>query len=696
MTGSTPPALHPEPGDWADGWMDAVAARAEARLAAAGVELTLGGEPTYIPLKPEGPEWSVAADGPTKLTMARALADAIEERAWQGATQLLCPGKVYEGETNPRWALRLLRQADGSALTRWPEVVPGAAAPGTEEGPRLLEALAAALGCRLQPLRFRDPLEPARSAWAILLTHPHPEPGGWSAAPWDLPEPDRLLLPAPGPAGLRLPLQRVPEGVPRQVLTLEIGPDGWQFFLPPLAMAPWLDLLDAIAGLAGGWSRPRLGGVMPFDVGGRWQVLGLTADPGVLEVNLPVCARWRDYAGWLQLLEEAGAAVGLRSWRAGQPWASGTGGGNHLLWGGPSLERNPFFRRPHWLAAILRFWQRHPALSYGFGSASVGPSSQCPRADEGSARWEDLELAQQALLTLPEGDQRVMIGETLRHLQADRSGNTHRSEISLDKFWNPAWTAGCQGLIEFRAIETTPQARWSAAIALLWTALAAHLLDSERAPALEAWGEALHDRMLLPSVLRQDLGDVLERLRADGLALEPGPFDELWDWRCPVLLNWRNEALGAELEIRAALEPWPLICDTPVEGGLTSRFVDSSIRRIEIRANAAGRQHLQLQLNGHPIPLDQPPLAVRYRAERLYPCLHPLLPVHLPLDLELRWPMAGGEATRGRRYRMERPNGPFLDQGALEDPAPALRKPLRPRPGSCCIDLRRAAGVSSS
>jgi len=30
---------------------------------------------------------------------------------------------------------------------------------------------------------------------------------------------------------------------------------------------------------------------MPLDSMGYWQVLGLTADPGVLEVNLPVCDR---------------------------------------------------------------------------------------------------------------------------------------------------------------------------------------------------------------------------------------------------------------------------------------------------------------------------------------------------------------------------------------------------------------------
>ena len=29
------------------------------------------------------------------------------------------------------------------------------------------------------------------------------------------------------------------------------------------------------------------------------------ADPGVLEINLPVCHSWHDYASWMELLEQA-------------------------------------------------------------------------------------------------------------------------------------------------------------------------------------------------------------------------------------------------------------------------------------------------------------------------------------------------------------------------------------------------------
>ncbi|MFM8545825.1 MAG: transglutaminase family protein, partial [Vulcanococcus sp.] len=79
-------------------WMDRVAEAAESRLRAAGIQLTLGGEPTLVPLEPEGLEWSVTADGPTKLPIARAMARDLQQRVWPGSTLLYCPGKRYDGE----------------------------------------------------------------------------------------------------------------------------------------------------------------------------------------------------------------------------------------------------------------------------------------------------------------------------------------------------------------------------------------------------------------------------------------------------------------------------------------------------------------------------------------------------------------------------------------------------------------------
>ncbi|MFM7268451.1 MAG: transglutaminase family protein, partial [Cyanobium sp.] len=684
-----------------------VAREVDRRLAAASVHLTLGGEPTYVPFEPSGAEWTIAADGPTKLPLARAMAAAIEASVWPGSTLLYCPGKRYEGEVNPRWALRLITGADGTPPVRWPDpqgseaAGSGEAALAPEQGLAWLERLARRLGADLQPLALVDPLASERRVWAIPLSCEEEEAEGeetalrWLPAAWPLEPERRRLSGAPGPAGLRLPLEHFPEALPRQVLTLDTDGTRWELFLPPLTRRPLTALLQAIADSLDDLAAPRLSGVLPVDADGHWQVLGLTADPGVLEVNLPVCRGWEEYRNWLQQLERCGERVGLRSWKPGpdgQP--AGTGGGNHLLWGGPSLAEHPFFPRPAWLAGILRYLQHHPALAYLFSSDGVGPASQAPRPDEAAGEIFDLELAYSVLERVESrseagSDHRWLIGETLRHLHADRSGNNHRSEISVDKFWNPGTPAGCLGLVEFRALESLPRVEWSAAVALLWSALAAHQLEPAHRPGrLRDWGEALHDRMLLPSALWADLEELLAMLAADGMALDPEPFRQLWEWRFPPLLQWQRGE--ATLELRPALEPWPLICDFPREGGFTSRFVDGSLRRFEVIANGAFRADWRLALNGRELPLpgEGEPLAVRYRLQRLYPCLHPAIAPHWPLQLDLQGP-EGAEVyvLNGEGTRFE------AAPGSSSEPHTGLAWSGRRRPGEVTIDLRLEEGT---
>ena len=693
-------------------WMETLAERVHERLSTAGIHLTLGGEPTVVPETPEGSEWSITADGPTKLPIARRLAAVFQRTVWPGSTLLYCPGKLYSGEVNPRWALRLLVRTDGSPLVRGRDT---RAAEGlleplrADQAPAWLDRLGERLGVRLQPLALCDPLDEGRLAWAAPLTASEEvasedsvQEWCWQAGAWPLAEELRELTGAPGPAGLRLPLAHFPQDLPPQVLTLEVDGEGWELFLPPLLRGPLEALLQAVADGLEGLTEPRMSGMLPSDADGHWQVLGLTADPGVLEINLPVCHGWTDYAQWLSRIETAAGEVGLRTWKVADHGAEeGTGGGNHLLWGGPSLEANPFFSRPAWLAGLLRYWQHHPSLSYLFSGSSVGPASQAPRPDEASGTIFDLELAYLQLEQAEEhpsqepwGDHRALIGETLRHLHADRSGNNHRSEISFDKFWNPGTPAGCLGLIEFRALESLPRQEWSQAIALLWSCLAAHLLNPAQRPTrLRPWGASLHDRCLLPSQLWADLEAVLKDLSAADLALEPQLFRELWNWRFPPLLEWEGAAGAAgetaRLELRPALEPWPLICDFPREGGFTSRFVDGSLRRFEVMANGSFRQNCWLALQGRPLALDPDPaalLAVRYRLQQLYPCLHPGIAPHWPLRLLVGSPQ-GVEA-----FTLSPTAERFIRVG-LEpsDPkSPAMLAPWqgRERPDAITLDLR--------
>lgn len=193
--------------------------------------------------------------------------------------------------------------------------------------------------------------------------------------------------------------------------------------------------------------------------------------------------------------------------------------------------------------------------------------------------------------------------------------------------------------------------------------------------------------MLLPSVLWADLETLLADLAADGLALDPEPFRQLWEWRFPPLLQWQRGE--ATLELRPALEPWPLICDFPREGGFTSRFVDGSLRRFEVIANGGFRRDWRLALNGRELPLpgEGEPLAVRYRLQRLYPCLHPAIAPHLPLQLSLHGPEPGEVlALNGEGTRFE---------STAETPAELQSgKPWRGRrrPGEVTIDLRLVDG----
>ena len=696
--------------------MEPAARAAEARLTKAGIQLTLGGEPTFVPLEPEGAEWSVTADGPTKLPIARRLGQELQLSAWPGSTMLYCPGKRYDGEVNPRWALRLITGRQGRPPVRWPRPCqPGLSGRqlAADQGEAWLAKLGQRLGIELEPLPLRDPLDGERRIWAVPLSSDpdevsDPDDDGdparrsipWRPAAWPLEEALRELSAAPGPAGLRLPLEHMPAALPRQVLTLEIGADGWELFLPPLTRRPLETLLQAVADSLGELAAPRLSGVLPVDADGHWQVLGLTADPGVLEINLPICHGWADYHGWMTLLEQAGAAQGLRSWKAAAGGRQeSTGGGNHLLWGGPDLAHHPFFSRPAWLVGILRYWQHHPALSYLFSGPGVGPSSQAPRPDEAAGSIFDLELAYRALEQAddgrspddPRGDHRSLIGETLRHLHADRSGNNHRCEISFDKFWNPGAPAGCLGLVEFRALESLPQVGWSSAVALLWSSLAAHLLEPAHRPrVLRDWGPELHDRLLLPSQLWADLEAILAELAADGLALDSTPYRQIWDWRFPPLLQWQQG--DAAVVLRPALEPWPLICDTPVQGGFTSRFIDGSLRRFEISVSDSDsfRQHGSLVLNGRPLPLGEAPLgeaplAVRYRHLRLYPCLHPAIAPQLPLQLEIR------TANGCSRFQLEEQDLAFRPVQPDSPGWPSSVGPAwggRQRPGDLTLDLR--------
>ncbi len=665
--------------------MHKAAAHAQDLFDRQGIRLTLGGEPTFVPKNPTGTEWTHAAVGPTKLTYAWKVAAHIRSSRLPGAAVFFCPGKLYPGEVNPRWAIRLAANRDGTPLFQTP-------APSRKRPPwnEFAAELKRALGFSAAWLELSDPRNPKAKVLAMPLDQ---RDGTWKSGAWRLAKKHCRLLDTEGPAGLRLPLNFFPEKLPRRTLSIEHSEEKTALFFPPLRQDAFLELLALVESAARtvGLSELELQGYLPADEAGRWTVVGLTADPGVLEINLPACHSWEEYAAWTESLTACCEKAGLRSWKEPpHDHPEGTGGGNHLLWGGADLEHNPFFARPAWLAAILRFWQHHPSLGYLFTGCYVGASSQAPRPDESARDLHDLEMAYALLESLPPGDHRGLINETLRHMQIDVTGNGHRSEICFDKFWDPSRPAGALGLIEFRAIESLPRADWMSAVALLWTCLAAHLLTARPGQRLKPFGPRLRDEFFLPQRLWNDLQGILGILQNHGFSLDEKIFHDIWNWRFPKLLSWKR---GPHvLTVRKALEGWPLLSETPLEGGTTSRFVDTSMHRMEFHANEDfARDHI-LFVAGRTVALREVGADVflaglRYRRTRLYPSLHPGIPVHLPLELTIADRRTGQSTAT---FTLTEGSCVFHKAGRPETPMkPSDRSPCRgDRKNSLTNDLR--------
>src|SRR4029079_9400970 len=126
-------------------------------------------------------------------------------------------GKAYPGETNPRWAIRIIWNRDCSplvpALSR-PQIT-GRPTPARIETFKIL--LLRALRIEDHWLQAIDLLEPNRIAWALPLDH---EDASFRSDDWSVRN-SIAVLPAEVAAGLRLPLQLIPENASRRALTIE-------------------------------------------------------------------------------------------------------------------------------------------------------------------------------------------------------------------------------------------------------------------------------------------------------------------------------------------------------------------------------------------------------------------------------------------------------------------------------------------
>lgn len=696
----------------------------------AGINLTMGGEPTFISIDDmESEQWNTAADGDDKRRLAHTLFMQMVESFSQGGIRHYGQGKWYPGEPLPRWQYASYWRKDGQSL--WSDAslladINATASFDSSHSKKFAEHLSAELGLTsdivvtayedvLYHLWQEGNLPQDPSPHAPELLHAMTRKGflaklekgldnpigfiiplafdsvynGWQSTHWSFRRGHCFLLPGDSPLGYRLPLAslgepqvqfaRDPADIPETftpltsqrgyvsnapvltALCIEVRQGKLYIFMPPLSHFEHYALaLNAIESVASVLNIPVIleGYTPPFD--SRIEKFAVTPDPGVIEVNIHPARHWGTLVTNTQLLYKMARECRLGTEKFMLDGRhSGTGGGNHVTLGGPTPLDSPFLRRPDVLRSFITYWQHHPGLSYLFSSLFIGPTSQAPRVDE--ARDERLYELEIAFSQIPDGEVASpwMVDRLFRHLLTDLTGNTHRAEFCIDKLFNPDSPTGRLGIVEFRGFEMPPHSRMSLMQMLLLRTLLLWFWKQPYKKKLVRWGTELHDRFMLPHYVRQDIADVVNDLNAAGFPIKLDWFDPFFEFRFPRCGS--REVGQIKLDLHSAIEPWHVLGEEATGSG-TARYVDSSLERVQLTVSNMHTDRYIVSCNGRRLPLKPTNIrgeyvaGIRFRAWNPSSALHPTIPVHAPLVIDV-YDSWSGRSLGGFTYHVSHPGG---------------------------------------
>ncbi len=639
--------------------------RHDARVAELGLDIWVGSEPTFTDREAQAPPWLHAALGGDKELRAQAFLSQLSS-LMPGGLLLRSVGRLYPGEKLPRWNLGQLRNRSGKPIWFGPPdpVLVNADVPaGSPDIAALAQALSDALGSHDAPVKRADAergeSEPAWQVTALIGESEH----------------DTLvfLIRAFEKAGET-------DAGTRCCAAIE---------LPAIrGVERFRSVLAAIerATLASGLQALVLTGATP-PVDDTLELNTITPDPAVIEVNTAPSPNCTEFLWRSKQVYAAAAVLKLSPYRLyfnGQ--VADSGGAGQITFGGATPETSPFVRYPQLLPRLVRFFNRHPSLSYLFAHDFVGGSGQSVRPDErGTDAFDDLVLALALLERAPDVSPELL-WKSLASFLCDTVGNSHRAEINIEKLWNPYLPGrGRLGLVEFRSLRMQHTAQRATAIACLFRAVIAMLATRAYTLPLIDWGRELHDRFALPFYLDKDLDAVLAQLEEVGLGLSP-EISQVLRQNEYRFFGKVDLAFGT-LELWRGLEFWPLVGDaaSPEQTG-SSRRVDASTTRIEVRwmplasesegVNTLGNwMDWHIHVNETRLPLRPEhdrhgPLAVfgvRYCSFVPSNGLHPTLQIQAPLTLTLRHPeMAAQYVVRLHEWHPEGLAYPGLPRN-LED-----------------------------